>query len=269
LRTRFDDRSHPTEISFYDTDDRPCNFAGEFAVLRSQFDARGFQTRVEYFDRLNRPCKAKVGYARIDRTVSDDRHTVESRTYGTDGKPIGDSSGVECWTVRYDEHDREVERRFWKPSGQPFMSTEGYTGWRKSFDERGNVIECNFLGADGGPCLSTSGVARWTAVYNDLSPGPVHTYFDLDGRHLRKIVMVIAVEAGSRAEMLDVRVGDVLVTYAGRLLSTANDFTTIRETESPEGPNHELVARRNGSDVRLMLPPERLGMRYANRWVPK
>jgi tRNA A-37 threonylcarbamoyl transferase component Bud32 len=269
LRIVRDGNSRPTEVRFLDEADRPCKTAAGVSIVQYRYDERGFETDARFFGTDDRPCNCNDGYSRTARVYSDNGRRIETRRFRADGHIFVYTSAVECSVIRFDDRGQEIERRFLTDDGKPMRNSEGYAGWRHLHDENGNIIECSFFDIEGRPCSAINGVARWTARLDPANSELVKTHFDLAGRPLQAAVKIVQVTAGGTAERIGVRVGDLVVTYGGRPVSTSAQFLELREREKPDAAPNDLVVRRGDERVTLPLPPGTVGFRFANYWVPK
>jgi predicted Ser/Thr protein kinase len=298
----YDERGREVDRAYFGVDGKPCLHAEGNHRWAREYDRRGNQTRATFLGLDGRPCMLKFGFAGWAGKYDERGNEIERTFFGPDGQLCLTGNRVAGWTSRFDERHNEIERSYFGADGKPCRHSDGNGGYVSHFDERGNEVQRTFVGLDGKPCLVIANdYSRWTAKYDEYGrntetalfdtegkpcthPDGHHrwvarfderghevgrTYYDTAGRELKTIPYIATVEPGRKAVELGLKAGDVILSYAGKAMTQYADFTTLRGAEPTDGAPKELVVRRGGEEVKVLIPPGMLGITLKNRLVPK
>jgi YD repeat-containing protein len=98
----YDKNHHPLETRYYGTDGKLIEIEEGFAIARYAYNALGNCTEVSTYDSQDRPCNRAKGYAR--KTAKYDYHgrITEESYFDVKGKPCNDTTGVSTKKYSYD-----------------------------------------------------------------------------------------------------------------------------------------------------------------------
>jgi hypothetical protein len=145
---------------------------------------------------------------------------------------------------------------------------EGTYRTTKKFDERDNVVDNSFFGPDGALHQdSIDGYARRTWTYN-LSEQSDVRFYDSNNREIHAKVYVSSVAPASDGAKQGLKIGDLLVSYDGEVISNSVRFSRMLENARSASRVPELVVLHEGKEAKLKIPPAFAGVYYVDRVVP-
>jgi hypothetical protein len=128
------------------------------------------------------------------------------------------------------------------------------------------LIEEAFFDVDASPLRHPAyGYARARWSYDENNTRIDAHYFDVINNELRPRVTIKSVIAGSRAEGLDLKEGDILVSYEWQEVRNTYHFLSLRRAVAEQAPPKELTLIRDGKPVIVQLPGGRLGIELEDR----
>ena len=102
------------------------------------------------------------------------------------------------------------------------------------------------------------GYSRMVFAYNEDDSVAETIYFDASDREVKPDITVRVVGRNSAGQQAGVAVGDVLISYDGQKVVSAQQYQGL--TASAGGGERTLLVRRNGQLVPLTVPPGGLGL---------
>jgi hypothetical protein len=287
----FDARGHAVEAEFFGVDGRPvANENGE-AKIAWRFDERGNMIEADFFGVDGRPAASHKRVAILKNEFDERDKLRRARFFGPDGKPVASDDNVAQIAVAFDARGNEIERDFFGVDGNPTLAKDGAASLRKKFDDRGQLVEESFFGLDGAPIVAHAGYARVTYLYdprgeqierafigpdgkamgNPLGFSRVTTsyddwgevfeerYLDPVGREIPVGVTVTQVLPDSFAQRMQFAVGDRLLTYAGRKITSVTQFVAL--VQDPWLSETRILTVSRGSQVlTFQAPAGRIGI---------
>jgi YD repeat-containing protein len=266
---RYDGRGRQTDLAYFGTDGRPILGPSGYHRRTNAYDERGRQVQGDYFGVDGRPVLLGNGSHRWRARYDGRSKQIEMTFFGVDGKPVLTTSGCHRWTARYDGRGHKIEAACFGTDDRPAVWTNGHHRWTAKYDERGNQTEEAYYGLDGKPTRLKNGYARLTWKYNDQKQQIDKAAFDADGQPVPLEVYLREVSPGGRAERLGLRVGDVLVSSAGRPVQNSARFAHGRRTEQPDDAPRTLEVLRQGQQLAFAISPGLLGIRLGDRARPR
>jgi len=260
------------------------------AELKYTYDQRGNVIDYAYLGIDGKPALVSSGIAEIRRKLDARGNVVEYATYGIDGKPILNSTQSAGWRKRYGSLGYQIEQVFFGVDGRPVLSKLGFAASRQRFDARGNLIERMFFGADGKPVMlagggysrilwaynardeiieesyfgvdgkpaNNSGSVRITYSYDDVGRQTGVTYWDAQGHPMQVDVTIVRVIPGLSGARSGLIAGDVILTYAGRQVTSIKRFEDL---VAEAGANYRIVTvRRATQTLSFSVPSGDLGI---------
>jgi YD repeat-containing protein len=294
VRRRFDERGREVEMAYFDAMGKPVLHPSGFARVNASYDASGLVREERYFGLAGEPVMHRDGGAfRAVKRLTPKGITVGLAMFGRDGRPLIHPDGFASWQSKVDANGRVVETAYFGPDGKPTLTKQGYARFTFKYDARGNRVEETCYGVNGRPAPNQAGWARYRARYNAagqvteeiwldaadhaVANNPLRcaratyrydargnqtgvTLFGPDGRALPVRVIVGEVVAGSIADRLGVKAGDLLETYDGKWVQEVAEFLSRRRAEKPGSGPRELVLARGGRRLTVRVPAGVLGM---------
>jgi serine/threonine protein kinase len=295
---RYDEFGNRIESANFDTEDRPVVSRAGYARMTARFDEHGNQVEFAMFGTDDNPIATADGLARWTARYNERGNRTEIAAFGVDGKPVVlKGLGISKIGSRYDPHGNQIETEYFGAVGKPVLHRNGYARMTRTYDERGNLTAEAFFGIDGQPAPHKDGYARCTARYDDRGNRTETAYFDVsdkpalhkdgfakltwhyddqyqprdvtafgvDGKPVRLQVSIQALEPGGTAERLRLQVGDVLVSYDGKEITSHVQFN--HQCRQPGEPTalRKLTVLRAGRTLDFSVPPGPLGCTPADR----
>src|SRR5262249_24425021 len=132
----------------------------------------------------------------------------------------------------------------------------GYAKKRWTYDERGNVSQIAYFGPNDQPVRTSLGWATVRYSYDGLGRESKQEFFDVDGAPVFTRVAIKEVEPDSKAQRLELRVGDLILNYDGEEVIDTRVFYEL-ELVKGERPR-ELRIQRDGKILSLDVDAGRL-----------
>jgi hypothetical protein len=270
-----------------------------FSRLDNAYDARGDTILEECFDENDDPTLNKSGWHKLERKMADG-DVVEERMTGLEGKPAPDTDGVFHRRFQYDERHRQIKIEYLDDRDQPFVSPRsGTAGLTMRYDSSGNIVVQQFIGPDGKPRLANNGIAGFTSqfdadgreierryvdilgkptrserwcwgfrfTYDPASRKKTETPIDDHGRELVERLAVAKIEPGKGADRAGLKVGDVILSFAGADVSKQAEFARVLNDPNRMGQTSDIVVRRDGQKIPLRLVHGGTGFSVGMRMV--
>jgi YD repeat-containing protein len=267
---RYDRFGNPVEVTYFDEAGQPVQIKYGYAKITVGYDRRGNLTEVAYFDEAGRPTVDKDGHARWTAQYDERGNRTEEAYFGLDGKPALHPDGYARWTAQYDDRGNRTEEAYFGLDGKPTRHKDGYARWTAQYDERGNRTEVAYFDEAGRPVRhSVQGFAKARFAYDDKDNMIDAAYFDVENSRLRTRVVIKSVESGSQGEQLGLKVGDILLTYAGREIANTPSFISGRRDERQGENPRELVILREGERLTFSIKPGLIGAVLEDRALPE
>jgi PDZ domain len=102
--------------------------------------------------------------------------------------------------------------------------------------------------------------------YARCSFGKIEECADVTGQLLARVLVIDRVFPGSTAERVKLRAGDRLVSYDGVAVTEMQAF--IDQVAKPGSDPRLLIVARQRERLSIPVPPGRLGIEIANRYLP-
>ncbi len=212
----------------------------EYHRVVSRYDSKGRLVETAHFGIDGKPALAR-GTHRLTIRHDSDGDGLEECSFGRDGKPCLNAQGFHRKTYRLDRLGRTRTWSYFGIDGKPVAHADGNHKFVQDLDALGRPAQMHFLGTDDRPVRSKRGFARLQLVYRGRMQIGTRA-FDVDGKEIALVVVVNAVAPGSAAEMLGLKVGDVLLGYRGeRIRSIA--WLQARQASSKEAAAEVEVQR--------------------------
>ena len=265
----YDDRDRKVAQAYFDALGRPLRLKNGLAAMTLNFDDRGNRIEEAYFDELGRPTQPEYGPARATMKYDARNNEIEQAYFDGNGLPMRNSQGLAAWKGVYDDRDNLIKRTYLDEASHPVRHKQyGYASWTASFDDRDKQIEEAYFDETGARATDRRGVARWVAQYNDRGQEVGRLLYDTAGKLLESRILVGDIDAGSQAERLGLKKGDVVLSYGGNEVHDRDEFIKQRSREPAGGKPQELIVLRDGKRVPFLVKPGLLGAGLANRLVP-
>ncbi len=285
--------------SFFGLDGNPVEGAEKYAGYSSEYDAHGRLAARHFFDKEAHACLTSDDNAGWKSTFDERNREIERTFLGTDGQPRASRDGYAAWTKQYDDYDnaietayfdarhqltalldgvamfrskyddtgQEIERTLFGADRQPTLDKEGIAGWTKRYDEFGHVLEWTNIGLDGKPIAAKNGVARGVFRYDSNGKIAETKWYDDRNRPLEPRPIVTEISPGSRAELIGLKKGDILLRYDNVELSDYDSFLSVRRQEASHS-GKPLVVQRGDAVLTLNVPSGLLHFRLDNWYRP-
>jgi eukaryotic-like serine/threonine-protein kinase len=185
LRTNYDAKGNPAEITTLGTDQRPIASKMGFALMKMAYDDRGLLVDSRLFDVDARPVAGSSGFARKTTSYDDRGNKVDEAYFDPKGRPAAPSpEGAHRTIIKYDDRGNPTELSIFGVDGKPgYHQQEGFSRLvvKTTYSER-LVHDSVIYDADGKPAIAKNGYQR-TVVVNDLRDRELErSYFDASGR---------------------------------------------------------------------------------------
>ena len=286
-----DSRGLVTRKVYYDAAGQPTSTRDGAGRIDTRYDARGRLTGQSYFDPEGSPVAVEGGYAALERRHDDRGNIVETRLLGPDGRLVAMSLKFAVWRAAFDDRGHEIETAYFDADDQPALTLDGYAMLRREYDARGNATWVRCFGVSGEAVAHRDGYHAARSVYDarglevrrqffDVAGEPVslpgvyygwQTSYDNRGRVVERLslgaggeplpleVRVTEVLAGSQAETLGLRAGDVVVRYGGTPIDRS--ATLSQRVREPGDETRQLIIRRGAAVLEYTVDAGPLGIR--------
>jgi hypothetical protein len=292
---RFDDKGNELETTWFGINGKPINTVQGFAKITNQYDSQGklaetsnwiADTKGElallrrsdaagrlleeaYFNEEGKPTSETAGYHRGTYRYDERGYQTEFAVFGTDNKPCPDPSGVHRTTTSYKEQGKLLERACFGVDGKPCQNNLGYHRSAHRHDDRGRELEASYFRIDGKLALSTLGYARLTRTYDAAGVLTEEVPFDADGKRLEFDVVVSGITPGQQGSKLGIQVGDVLLTFEGKKVTSQSQFDQLRKRDGKKDTaTGKLELRRKDKTLTVSVGPGPLGIFKYNKIAP-
>jgi len=264
----YDDRGLCVEETFVDGEGKPLLATGRYCKVKTAFDARGNPTEQRFFGVHGELVARPAGFA-LARTAYDGRDNKTSVHYfGPDGAACRVRDGYAAADYLNNDCDEILEEAFYGPDQRlKVVPTRGYAKMRHSYTSHGFEETAEYYGADDRLMNGPKGYARIVVARDDADKQTGATYFDRDGRRLRRTVVLKTVEAGSAGDQKGLKPGDVLIRYDGLEIVDMAHFVTGRAGEGPGG-EHILGVRRGDKELEFRVSPGPLSIQMREAFLP-
>ena len=221
-RDEYDERGLKTKVAYFDKDNKPAVYQGNYSSLTSEYDSFGRVVRQFFFDKNGNPTDPKV--MAPEGAVEYDKWGNTVYLASLDGKGNLIKNPQTGWSIKrceYDNHKNLLWVAFYNENDSPTKCKDGYhkqvntytTGnkvetssyydvdlkpalvngfhqERYRYDDNNQCVEYGFYGKGGGLVNSSYGFARKTFTYNkDQSPKD-RKYYNAAGTMLLQEQMV-------------------------------------------------------------------------------
>jgi hypothetical protein len=267
-----DDRGNTTENAYVDSRGRPV-LNPTYGVSRTtaRYDGHGNPIEITTFGVKGEWVVGTGGEgARVTATYDARGVKVEATTDvpTSDGK-LTEQEHVRIWR-RFDAVGRCLEIAYFDAPGRP---TVGADGWHRALYEysgTGTLKSAASFGTDDHPAAGKHGYAKRENVFDSTGTLADSRFFDPAGAAVVVRTVVTQVVPDSVAGKAGLKVGDVLLAYAGREIHSLPYYRSLT-TQPLESPERELRIRR-GTDVVVLRVPAGLlgfmGFEYAENALP-
>ena len=153
-----------------------------YAKYIAKYNERGRLIELSFFDTEEKPCLNNKGYAKVSYGYDEWGNVTEILFLGVDGKPCTDSSGVARCVMRYDERGNKIEEATFDPEGNPCLNAQGAAKMTAVCDSWGNVTEMTYWGTDGRLGLNKEGFAKLNFKYDERGFREETAYFDVNNK---------------------------------------------------------------------------------------
>jgi hypothetical protein len=266
-RARYNDKGQLVEKSWYGPDGKLTVWKAGYARWLGTYDAKGRLTESSWFGAGEKPillppqvtrlsldairaedhidlktARMSDGHHKVVSVFDDQGNLIEHGWFGTDGKPMVRPSIGAARIVFTFEKRRRVADAYFGMDGKPVRNLDGYHRRTTRFDATGREQEHSYFDVDGKPMAGKS-PARRVNVYSGKQLVDTVCY-SADGKRLRQEVVIALVQPGSQASRLGLRIGDVLVEYDGRDVTSITRLNQQRLEERAGQPARPLKVRR-------------------------
>ncbi len=298
MKYQYDSRGRQTEVGYFKSGGGRVSNVNGIGGQQSEYDAQGNITAEYFFDTKHAPCNSEtLKYGGWTARYDDQDRVIEKTFVGVDHKPIALSSnsttsiskyddadnlvegewldvnhqplgGPDAMSMvryRYDRLNRQIEVSYHTPNGEPALNSSGIASRRNEYDANGNLAAERYFGIDGKPVADKWGTAAIVIRYRANDTVASRDHRDLLGRSLVERPRVSDVPAGSPAEKSGMKVGDILLRYAGEEPHTYESFFKTRHEHT-----HDLLPltfRRGGEVLTISLPGEGTDALFENCWL--
>jgi C-terminal processing protease CtpA/Prc len=134
------------------------------------------------------------------------------------------------------------------------LNSDGIAKITHAYDGRGNETEQVIFGIDGNRTVTKEGYAKVTYEYDNLGREIRATYLDADDRQIVMELAVVHVSHGSEAEKVGIKVGDRVISYDGRMLTSVKQLTeAVSDLKGP--PVRFVLVRRESQNMTFEVRP--------------
>jgi hypothetical protein len=254
----YDDHGNLLEAAYFGMDGKPAQMPGGFVRSTLAYDERGNRIERAYWDADgNLTADPWSGVAKDTMKYYQHDNRTEIAYFGADGKPVLDrSAGFARSTFAYDDRGNVTERAYFGVDGRPVLDRRGVARVTQGYDENGNLVEEAFFATDGKPTPGKLGYVRATFEFDPDGNLIRSAYFGPDGQPVRTRVVVDESLSPGFAERpgIDLKPGDVLVSYEGQEVTCARLFVTRWRSQASGPQPRELRVLRDGKPLTLPLP---------------
>jgi hypothetical protein len=278
FRGEYDDHNRPIEEAYFGDDEKPrLHPRYGYALARAKYDEHGnaieFATYGETGELRVRPDK---GYAIIRKNYDIRGNEIEEAYFGEDEKLRLGPNGYAILRIKHDEHDNIIEKDYFSEDGQLRHTSSDYAIERVKYNDRGNEVEEAYFGPDGALTSAASFpvITRVTEIVvrdemrrlkaqclnddiGDFWKSPKGCV-DASGQPIVRHPVILEVFAGSRAQELGLRKGDVIEAYDGKPVFAVTDLVNLINQPGAVARRVSLV--RQGHLLDFEAPPGRLGI---------
>jgi len=246
------------EVSFFDEQGQPTARKGGYARIVRAYDARGNMVEETTFDLQGKPVRHEDdGYSRAKSVYDDRGYRIEQTYFDENDRPILHKDGYTKVLWKYNDKGKKVEEALFGLDGAPVASKQsGSAKKRWTYYERGNVSQIAFFGPNDQPVRTTVGWATVRYSYDGLGRESKQEFFDVDGAPVFTRVAIKKVEPDSKAQRVELRVGDLILNYDGEEVIDTRVFDEL-ELVKGERPR-ELRIQRDGKILSLDVDVGRL-----------
>lgn len=172
-----------TYEAYFDADDHPLAFNGNYASVKREFDERDGQLLYEaYFGTDGKPVLNNEGYAAI-RHERNERGDIVQTTFYDDATPAAPrSDGSFAYTqYTYDEQGNRTSVEFRDHEGNLILCDEQYAKAQYEYDSRGNCTVEQYSDEKGRPCDKIVGSSRKEKTFDDFGHETCIRHYSADG----------------------------------------------------------------------------------------
>lgn len=268
ITNEYDDRGLPIAMAYWDKERQPVRYRGTYHRVVYERDEWGNEIGQSYFDPEGKPMLHPLGFARMRKEYDPMGHNDRIEYLDLQGKLVMTKEGHAKVIRDYDERGDCVFELSYDAKGEPVINERGYHRKVMRYDPGGYPVEESYEGLNHLPVLNKFGYARRL-----LTPGPQEyvldgQYFDLQDRPLAVETRIATMFVGSMAEQLGMKVGDVILAYAGVELRNRYHLEAQRHSESPFGPPQPMRLRRGNQVWQIQVPPGLLGLTLEDYALP-
>ncbi len=225
-------------------------FALDNSTMKQTYDGRGNKIEQGFFGPGDKPI-APGEFHRF--TAQYDAHAIviEANFFDADGKPTPVwnnevAHGFHRFTTHADELGNMREKRLFDSNFRVHLK----------FDEHARITEEIWHDAEGKPTMGVHGYARKTSEPIEGTPFFKSTCWSLDGAKLPYWLRVEQIDPQGQAARIDLRPGDVLLTYGGVRLDEAPLQLLTSQADGPR----KLELLRGGNKLTLEVQPGTVGV---------
>lgn len=248
--TKYEYDMHGNKIRemLFDASGKPClDDVGGWWQRCFEYDAQRRKIKETYFDIEGKRMRhSRAGVAEVRFEYDERGNCTTQAFFDTNGKPIEDWLGGFQRKYEYDRHDRSTREIYLDQYGKLMLTAGGYADVRLEKDEEGHTIKESYYGINGEAVLLDGKYAaiRWTY---DADGNRRESYYGVDDAELWKVIVVKEIQAGSVAEKLGVKVGDIWCKLGSREFTDMRSFRDYRYVIQlmRDTPKTLIVARKS------------------------
>ncbi len=265
VKWRYDERGNLVEQAYFGLDGKPTQNKSGNAIVRWRHDERGNRVEEAYFDRDGKPTETREGAQKVQMRYDERDNLVERASFDRAGKPVLLAGRIHRIRSAYDLRGNKIEQAYFDGDGKPVLHPDRNAIVRWRYDQRDKVVEQAFFDRDGKPIRTVNGYARQVLRYDERGELIDVAYLDEAGRPVPACVVITQVGTGSEAARAGLRVGDVVSAYDGEAIRNTGQAAAVLRRATGKAGQVPVQVRRAGKDLRLLVRPGTLGVRWEDR----